>query len=297
MSIHSETYKPSELIINSRGAIYHLNIRPEELADTVFLVGDPDRVEKVAQFFTSIESKQEHREFRSITGFIGAERITVLSTGIGTDNIDIVLTELDALANIDFKTRLEKNEKKSLRIIRLGTSGSLSADIPAGSVVVSRYAVGTDGLMNYYAYHERVDEKELKEAFITQTDYPADWAKPYAVKADETLFDILSENAFSGVTVTACGFYAPQGRILRAKPIAENLLDRYQKTVWNGMAVTNFEMETSAIYGLSNALGHKAISVSVIVANRVRGEFSADADSDVEKMIRYSLEKVFGTSA
>lgn len=294
MAKDAEIFKASELIINQRGAIYHLNIRPEELADNVLLVGDPARTDKVAKFFDSIESKQEHREFRSITGYLNRQRVTVLSTGIGTDNIDIVLNELDALVNIDFETRMEKSERKSLRIIRLGTSGSLSADIPAGAVVISRYALGTDGLMNYYRYAELADEKDLKEAFISQTNYPTDWAKPYAVQADEELFACLSADAFSGITVTACGFYAPQGRILRGKPVAENLLDNYQQTAWKGLSVTNFEMETSAIYGMSRMLGHRAVSVSVIVANRVRGEFSADADKDVEEMIRYSLKKVFG---
>lgn len=294
MATDIEIFKPSELIINARGAVYHLNLRPEELADTVILVGDPARTDKVARFFDSIELRQEHREFESITGTYRGQRITVLSTGIGTDNIDIVLTELDALANIDFETRREKAEKKSLRLIRLGTSGSLSADIPAGGVVVSSYAVGTDGLMNYYRYTPSEAEADLAASFIRQTDYPTDWAKPYAVASDPELFKLLSAEAFSGITVTACGFYGPQGRILRAKPVAENLLDRYQQTVWNDIAVTNFEMETSAIYGLSKLLGHRAVSVSVIVANRVRGEFSADADRDVEEMIRYSLKKVFG---
>ena len=294
MSTVTEIFKPSELIINQRGAVYHINLRPEELADTVLLVGDPARTDKVAQFFDTIEIRQEHREFKSITGTIKGERVTVLSTGIGTDNIDIVLNELDALANIDFGTRLEKTEKKSLRIIRLGTSGSLSAEIPAGSVVVSHYAVGTDGLMNYYRYPSSNEETALAKSFIEQTNYPADWAKPYAIQSDATLFGALSSEAFSGITVTACGFYAPQGRILRGKPVTENLLDLYQLVSWNGLSVTNFEMETSAIYGMSKLLGHRAVSVSVIVANRVRGEFSADADKDVEEMIRYSLKKVFG---
>jgi len=295
MSTVTEIFKPSELIINQRGAIYHLNLRPEELADTVLLVGDPARTDKVAQFFDTIETRQEHREFKSITGTIKGERVTVLSTGIGTDNIDIVLNELDALANIDFETRLEKTEKKSLRIIRLGTSGSLSAEIPAGSVVVSHYAVGTDGLMNYYKYLSSNDESALAKTFIEQTNYPMDWARPYAIQADTMLFEALSSEVFSGITVTACGFYAPQGRILRGKPVTENLLDLYQLVSWNNLSVTNFEMETSAIYGMSRLLGHRAVSVSVIVANRVRGEFSADADRDVEEMIRYSLKKVFGT--
>lgn len=294
MATDSELFKPSELIINQRGAVYHLNLRPDELADTVILVGDPARTDKVARFFDHIELRQEHREFESITGTIAGQRVTVLSTGIGTDNIDIVLTELDALANIDFETRREKTEKKSLRLIRLGTSGSLSADIPAGSIVVSSYAVGTDGLMNYYKYTPGLEEADLTASFIRQTEYPTEWARPYAIAANKELFDTLSEGVFSGITVTACGFYGPQGRILRAKPVAENLLDRYQQTVWNDIPVTNFEMETSAIYGLSKVLGHRAVSVSVIVANRVRGEFSADADRDVEEMIRYSLKKVFG---
>jgi uridine phosphorylase len=294
MGMHTQIFKPSELIINSRGAVYHLNIRPDELASNVILVGDPARTERVARYFDTVECKNEHREFKWITGTIGSERITVLSSGIGTDNIDIVLNELDALANIDFETRKVKEDFTSLHIMRLGTSGSLSSDIPAGSIVVSAYCMGTDGLLNYYVHTPSENEKSLTEAFIAQTDYPSAFAKPYAGEADAGLLDILSAEAFTGITVTACGFYGPQGRILRAQPQTHNLLERFQKVQWNGLAVTNFEMETSAIYGLSKILGHKAVSVSVIVANRIRGEFSSDADADVDKMIRYSLKKVFG---
>lgn len=285
---------PSELIITPRGSIYHLNLKPEEVGDTVLLVGDPARTEKVAEFFDSVELKTEHREFKSVTGKIKGRRVTVLSTGIGTDNIDIVLNELDALANIDFETRKIKENKKNLRIIRLGTSGSLSPDIPAGSVVVSAYGLGTDGLLNYYKSDFDEDEAELARIFSDITHYPADWAKPYAVKADGELLRTLAGGAFSGITVTACGFYGPQGRILRARPKVDDLLSRYQAVKFCGYSVTNFEMETSAIYGMSRILGHRAVSVSVIVANRVRKEFSADPDRDIEKMIRYTLENVFG---
>jgi uridine phosphorylase len=290
----TDFFPPSELIITPRGAIYHLNLKPEEIGDTILLVGDPARTEKVAKFFDSVELKREHREFKSITGDLKGQRVTVLSTGIGTDNIDIVLNELDALVNIDFETRRERESKKSLRLIRLGTSGSLSPDIPAGSVVISAFGLGTDGLLNYYSPQFAQEETELTRIFSEICQYPHDWAKPYAVKADEDLLHTLSAVAFSGITVTACGFYGPQGRILRAKPRIDDLLSRYQAVKFGGYAVTNFEMETSAIYGMSRILGHRAVSVSVIVANRVRKEFSTDPDADVENMIRYSLENVFG---
>jgi uridine phosphorylase len=294
MAFQTPFFAPSELIITPRGAIYHLNLTPSELGDTVFLVGDPNRTEKVATHFDCIELSREHREFKSITGTISGNRVTVLSTGIGTDNIDIVLNELDALVNIDFETRSEKTEKKSLRLIRLGTSGSLSEDIPAGSVVVSAYGLGTDGLLNYYRCSFTDEEMELARTFSAVSGYPQDWAAPYAVSADHDLFHSVSKNAFTGITVTACGFYGPQGRILRARPQLDDLLSRYQKVTFQDMGVTNFEMETSAIYGMSRILGHRAVSVSVIVANRVRKEFSADPDADVEKMIRQVLQNVFG---
>lgn len=294
MAFQTPFFPPSELIITPRGAIYHLNLTPDELGDTVFLVGDPNRTEKVARHFDSIELSREHREFKSITGTISGNRVTVLSTGIGTDNIDIVLNELDALVNIDFETRCEKPEKKSLRLIRLGTSGSLSEDIPAGSVVVSAFGLGTDGLLNYYRCPFTPEEMELAQTFSSVSGYPEAWATPYSVKADQDLFHAVSKNVYSGITVTACGFYGPQGRILRARPQVEDLLSRYQNVTFQDMGVTNFEMETSAIYGMSRILGHQAVSVSVIVANRVRKEFSADPDADVEKMIRQVLQHVFG---
>jgi uridine phosphorylase len=294
MAFQTPFFAPSELIITPRGAIYHLNLTPSELGETVFLVGDPNRTEKVAAHFDSIELSREHREFKSISGTISGNRVTVLSTGIGTDNIDIVLNELDALVNIDFETRCEKPEKKSLRLIRLGTSGSLSEDIPAGSVVLSAYGLGTDGLLNYYQSSFTDEEMELAANFSAISGYPESWASPYAVKADPELFHCLANQAFSGITVTACGFYGPQGRILRARPRLDDLLSRYQKVTFRGLGVTNFEMETSAIYGMSRILGHRAVSVSVIVANRVRKEFSADPDADVEKMIRQVLQNVFG---
>jgi uridine phosphorylase len=294
MAFQTLFFPPSELIITPRGAIYHLNLTPAEIGDTIFLVGDPNRTDKVAAHFDSIELSREHREFKSITGTIAGNRVTVLSTGIGTDNIDIVINELDALVNIDFDTRCEKPEKKSLRLIRLGTSGSLSEDIPAGSVVVSAFGVGTDGLLNYYRCSFTPEEEKLANTFSSISGYPESWATPYAVKADSELFHSLAGQAFSGITVTACGFYGPQGRILRAKPQLDDLLSRYQKVTFQDLRVTNFEMETSAIYGMSRILGHKAVSVSVIVANRVRKEFSADPDADVEKMIRQVLQNVFG---
>lgn len=280
----------SELIINSRGAIYHLDMRPEELAGTVILVGDPDRVKKVSAHFDSIESKQQHREFISHTGSVGNKRITVLSTGIGPDNIDIALNELDALANIDFTTRTIKDELTSLNIIRFGTSGSLQADIPVDSFVASTHGLGLDNLMNYYAYQKSDDENELISAFVSQTELNTAVTVPYISKGSEVLLNKFPDTFYKGITVTCPGFYGPQGRILRLPLSSPGLINKLTDFRFLNNRITNFEMETSAIYGLGKLLGHNCLSVNAIVANRVAKQFSKDGNAAVENLITASLK-------
>jgi uridine phosphorylase len=280
----------SELIINSRGAIYHLDMRPEELAGTVILVGDPDRVKKVSAHFDSIESKQQHREFISHTGSVGNKRITVLSTGIGPDNIDIALNELDALANIDFTTRTIKDELSSLNIIRFGTSGSLQADIPVDSFVASTHGLGLDNLMNYYAYQKSTEENELISAFISQTELDTAVTVPYISKGSDVLLNKFPDTFYKGITVTCPGFYGPQGRVLRLPLSSPGLINKLTDFRFLNNRITNFEMETSAIYGLGKLLGHNCLSVNAIVANRVAKQFSKDGNAAVENLITASLK-------
>jgi uridine phosphorylase len=280
----------SELIINSRGAIYHLDMRPEELAGTVILVGDPDRVKKVSAHFDSIESKQQHREFISHTGSVGNKRITVLSTGIGPDNIDIALNELDALANIDFTTRTIKEELTSLNIIRFGTSGSLQADIPVDSFVASTHGLGLDNLMNYYAYQKSNEENELISAFISQTELDTAVTVPYISKGSEVLLNKFPDTFYKGITVTCPGFYGPQGRVLRLPLSSPGLINKLTDFRFLNNRITNFEMETSAIYGLGKLLGHNCLSVNAIVANRVAKQFSKDGNAAVENLITAALD-------
>ncbi len=280
----------SELIITGRGAIYHLDLRPEELADTVIVVGDPDRVKKVSKHFDRIEYKQQHREFITHTGYIGKKRLSVMSTGIGPDNIDIAINELDALANIDFETREIKKDFTKLNIIRFGTSGSLQADIPVDSFVASTHGLGLDNLLNFYSYNKSQDEQDMANAFIEQTKLDGSVTIPYAFKGSETLLNKFGPKFHKGVTVTCPGFYGPQGRILRLGVSSPGLIDRLTHFNFNNHRITNFEMETSAIYGLGRLLGHECLSVNAIVANRVVKEFSKDSAAAVKKLIKKALE-------
>jgi len=280
----------SELIINNRGAIYHLDLRPEELAGTIIVVGDPDRVKKVSRHFDSIEHQQQHREFITHTGYIGKKRISVMSTGIGPDNIDIALNELDALANIDFETREIKKDFTPLNIVRFGTSGSLQADIPVDSFVVSTHGLGLDNLMNYYSYKKLPEEHELIESFFGQTGLNRSITIPYIFSGSESLLGKFDKNFHKGITVTCPGFYGPQGRVLRLPLHSPGLINRLTDFSFNNHRITNFEMETSAIYGLGKLLGHQCMSVNAIVANRVVKQFSKDGNAAVEKMIKASLE-------
>jgi len=280
----------SELIINARGAIYHLDLRPEELANTVIVVGDPDRVKKVSRHFDRIECQQQHREFITHTGYIGSKRLSVMSTGIGPDNIDIALNELDALANIDFETRTIKTKFNKLNIIRFGTSGALQADIPVDSLVASTHGLGLDNLLNFYAYEKNTEEKEMAKAFIEQTQLDTTVTNPYAFKGSQLLLKKFGEGFHKGITVTCPGFYGPQGRILRLGVSSPGLINRLTDFSFNNHRITNFEMETSAIYGLGKLMGHDCLSVNAIVANRVVQEFSKDGNAAVENLIVKALE-------
>ncbi len=279
----------SELIINDRGAIYHINLLPEELAETVILVGDPGRVEKVSKYFDRIEHRLQHREFVTHTGFIGNKRMTIMSTGIGPDNIDIAMNELDALANINFKNRTINTDFKKLNIIRFGTSGALQADITVDSIVASTHGLGFDNLMNYYDYEKSVDEKNLIASFLEQTKMDTTITMPYVFRGSEMLIKKFDDSFFKGITVTAPGFYGPQGRELRLKSRSRELIDKLTDFNFNGFRIANFEMESSAIFGLGKLLGHECLSINVVVANRVTQKYSSDGNAAVEKMIERAL--------
>lgn len=280
----------SELIINDRGAIYHLDLRPEEIANTVITVGDPDRVKEVSKHFDSIEVKRQHREFISHTGLVGKKRLTVLSSGIGPDNIDIVLNELDALANIDFNTREIKKQLRQLNIIRIGTSGSLQAEIPVDSFVASTHGLGVDNLLNFYRHEQNDEEKQLLHSFITHTQIHGQIGNPYISSGAASLIKHFVKDFHQGITVTCPGFYGPQGRILRLGVSNPHLVNRLTDFRFGQHRITNFEMETSAIYGLGRLLGHNCLAINAIVANRVQKEFSKDGKAAVEKLIVKFIE-------
>lgn len=282
----------SELIVNDDGSIYHLNLRPEDLADIIITVGDPDRVALVASFFDKIEVKKQKREFYSQTGTYNGKRITVISTGIGTDNIDIVLNELDALVNIDLEKRTLKEKTKALTIVRIGTSGALQSPIPVDSYLVSEGAVGFDGLLHYYK-HPNLPGADLAEALHKHLNLHPGKALPYYVDADRELLKKLSSDlTYTGITGTNIGFYAPQGRFLRAEPSDLNLVDKIASFEYQGKRIANMEMESSAIFALSAILGHKAIAVNAIIANRANGTFSEDYHKVMMKMIPYVLDRL-----
>jgi uridine phosphorylase len=280
----------SELIINDRGAIYHLDLRPEELAGTVITVGDPDRVKEVSKHFDSIEVKRQHREFITHTGYVGKKRISVLSSGIGPDNIDIVVNELDALVNIDFQTREVRKDLRSINIVRIGTSGSLQADVPVDSFVASTHGLGIDNLLNFYRYDQNEQEKELIQSFITHTQMHGQIGHPYITSGAASLIKHFVNGFHQGITVTCPGFYGPQGRILRLGISNPSLVNRLTDFRFGQHRITNFEMETSAIYGLGKLLGHSCLAINAIVANRVKQEFSKDGKAAVERLIRKFIE-------
>lgn len=280
----------SELILNERGALYHVNLRPEELADMIITVGDPGRVPQVSKFFDNIEIKQQHREFVTHTGTIGKKRLTVISTGIGPDNIDIVLNELDALVNINLETRTVKKEHKALSIVRMGTCGSLQADIKVDDIVAGTHGIGLDNLLWYYRLEPNEEELQILQQFITQTQLNSEVVAPYISTASVSLLKHFVKGYQHGITVTCPGFYGPQGRVLRLGLRQPNLVDYLTKFSFGSHRIANFEMETSAIYGLSRLLGHQCLSLNTVVANRVTKTFSTDGTAAVNNMISKSLE-------
>ncbi|HEX3080397.1 MAG TPA: nucleoside phosphorylase [Puia sp.] len=291
-STEMQRIEESELIINSRGAIYHLDLRPDELSHKIFLVGDPGRVSVVSKYFDRIEIKQQHREFVSHTGFIGQDRYSVISTGIGTDNIDIVMNELDALVNIDFNTRTIKPNLTQLQIIRLGTSGSLQKEIPVDSFVASTHGLGIDNLLNFYRLEPRGAEQEILQAFTTHTQLHQQFAQPAIASASGFLLKHFTNGYHTGITITCPGFYGPQGRILRLGLKHPDLIERLTSFSFGPYRITNFEMETSAIYGLGTMLGHQCLSLNVIVANRITKTFSGNGLLAVERLIEKSIETI-----
>ncbi|MCD6092055.1 MAG: nucleoside phosphorylase [Bacteroidales bacterium] len=282
----------SELILNPDGSIYHLKLKSENIADDIIVVGDPGRVPVISAYFDSIEFKQSNREIVTHTGFIGKKRLTVLSTGMGTDNLDIIINELDAVVNIDLENRVPKTDHKALNIIRLGTSGAMQEDVPVGSYVMSSHGVGMDGLLRFYAAGNKVEDSELTQAFLDQTQWPADLPKAYIVAGSNSLMDKMGKAYLKGITATAPGFFGPQGRVLRLPLAYPDLNDRISAFSYKGLRITNFEMETSALYGLSKALGHNAMTVCVIIANRLRKEYADDYKPSVTALIEDLLEKL-----
>ena len=284
--------KESELILNPDGSVYHLNLKPENVAETIILVGDQDRVEKVSKHFDTIEFSTQKREFKTHTGVYKGKRISVISTGIGPDNIDIVINELDALFNIDLATRQPKNKLTSLTFVRIGTSGSLQSDIPVDAFVLSTHGLDMSGMLHFYQINS-VSNPIIEDAFIKHTNWHANKARPIIIKNSETLQKRLESNAvFKGLTATAGGFYGPQGRVLRL-PVQDETLNHNMDTfIFEGVRITNLEMETSAIYGLSKLLGHHAVSLNAIIANRANGTFSKNASVAVANLIVYTLDKL-----
>ncbi len=283
---------PSELVLNGNKSVYHLNLHPHQIAKDIIVVGDPGRVETISNYFDTIEHKVANREIHTHTGTLNGKRLTVMSTGMGPDNIDIVLNELDALVNIDLEQRTVKEEHTSLNIIRLGTSGALQEHLPVDSFIISEYGLGLDGLMNFYDVEKSKEEIELLEQFNQQTSYNKTFAEPYFVKGSIELFNKLKEGCISGITATAGGFYGPQGRKLRIPLKETQLNEKLRDFKHNNLLIANFEMETAALYGLSKALGHNACTICTVIANRFKGTVSENYQASVKKLIEETLSKL-----
>jgi uridine phosphorylase len=284
--------KESELILNQDGSVYHLSLRPENISDTIFLVGDQFRVEQITSHFDTIEFSVQKREFKTQTGWYKGKRISVVSTGIGPDNIDIVLNELDALVNIDLKERKEKEQLSKIKLIRIGTSGSLQKEIPVDSFVIGTHGLDLNGMLHYYKI-DPISNPEIEDAFIEYTNWSTKKARPIFIdnsKYLEKMFD--SDQVFKGITATAGGFYGPQGRVLRLPLEDPDLNTKLDNFNYKGNKITNFEMETSVIYGLSKLLGHEALSLNAIIANRSDGTFSKNPKQTIEMLIEYALKKL-----
>lgn len=288
-------FAASELLINSDGSVFHLHIKPEQLADKVILVGDPGRVSLVASHFENIEMEVESREFKSITGSYKGKRITVVSTGIGCDNIDIVMNELDALANIDFKTRYEKDEHRELSLVRIGTCGGLQPNTPVGTFVVSEKSMGFDGLLNFYAGRNAVCDLAMEKAFINHMGWTGNMCQPYpyVIDANKELIERIDKgDMVRGVTIAAGGFFGPQGRELRIPLADPNQNEKIEKFEYNGYKITNFEMESSALAGLSRLMGHKAMTVCMVIANRLIKEANTGYKSTIDELIKKVVERI-----
>ncbi|MDP4280764.1 MAG: nucleoside phosphorylase [Bacteroidota bacterium] len=286
------TISETDLMINPDGSIFHLKLHPDQLANTIIIVGDPGRVPEVYHHFDSIEFTSANREFVSCTGMCKGKRITVLSTGIGTDNMDIVMNELDALANIDFNSRQPKSDRRSLKIIRVGTSGAIHADMPIHSLVLSSFGLGFDNLIHFYHSPSEMFEANMEEAFLKHAGWNPLLSRPYIVKGSEELLNIFADIPLKGITATTPGFYAPQGRSLRLAQSDPKLFEKIRKFQHEGWRITNFEMETSALYGLSRLLGHRAVTVCVLLANRATHEYSRNHNEAIQKLIEYVLGKL-----
>jgi uridine phosphorylase len=294
------TIKQSELILTPEGKIYHLDLAPSQLAPTIITVGDPDRVKMVSKYFDTIECTAQHREFKTHTGTYRGKRISVISTGIGPDNIDIVFNELDALVNIDFEKRQIKKKLTSLDIIRIGTSGGLTPEVEVDRFLISTLGIGLDNVMHYYDKTDKIFNRDFAQSFIDHTQWNPDNSVPYAVEADKSLLKKLSssttdgeeQKTLQGITITNVGFYGPQGRVLRAKLKDENLNEKLSSFRYKKKRITNLEMETATMYGMAKLLGHRAISMNAIVANRASGTFSENAPRTIDALIQYTLRKI-----
>jgi len=269
--------KKTELITNKDGSIFHLNLLPEDIAEKIIIVGDPGRVDMLSSLLHSIRVRKENREFRTVTGSFDGQEVTIISSGIGTDNIDILINELDALVNIDLQTGLSIEEPKSLTIVRLGTSGGLRSDVPAGSFVLAETAIGFDGLIHFYEGYDWILDTSLADVLVEYLEWPDTLSYPYAVNANKELIELFqAENFIKGITISAPGFYAPQGRRLRLETFDNEINDKLSQFSFRGRTISNYEMESSAIYGLSALLGHRALTICVVIGNRVTGEFVND---------------------
>ncbi len=285
--------KKSELVLNSDGSLYHINLKPGNVAETIMLVGDPGRVDLIAGLFDTIEFSTHNREIHTVTGMYIGKRLSVMSSGMGPDNIEIVVNELDALFNIDLENKTEKENKTSLNLIRIGTSGALQADIPVvNSYLVSEYGLGLDGLAYFYKKYSEVIDKELTLSFISELNWDSKLPQPYAIKASDQLLDIVGKDWRRGITLTAPGFYAPQGRELRLEVVDDTIIDRASKFEFHNLKVTNFEMETSALYVLSAMLGHNALTVCDIIANRITDDFNPDYKQSMKHLVGEVIERV-----
>ena len=282
----------SELIINADGSVFHIHLKPEELADTVIMVGDPGRVDMIAEYLTDIEFRHAAREFVSVTGRYNGRRITVLSHGIGPDNIDIVMTELDALANIDFTTREVRPEHRTLKILRIGTSGALHADIPLGSYVLSHMSVGFDGVMNWYGNREKITDPAVEEAFKRHMHWDPTLPSPYFVKASDEIIRRFADCTIKGVTISAPGFYGPQGRVVRIPLAMPRMLENIESFRFGDYRITNFEMESAPLAGLARHLGHEACTVCCAIANRYLQSSNPDYKPQIRSLIELALDRM-----